>query len=677
MKYKLFILSLLLITSVYANDWFINTDKATIDFNMIMPYTFEKTSSDFNIKSITFNISGYPPNYVKKENEKLVNNNLIINIDPTKIINDLKNQELLKAINYQYSMKSTIPKTIYSNNLETQAKYPYNAQELQSLKYYLKPTEYIDSNDKNVNQFAKSLNLTEDVFTNTVMIADYLHKNIHYDLNTLTENAQQKASWTLKNKQGACDEITNLFTATLRSINVPARAISGLAYTNIHDDFSPHAWSEVYIGGKWIPFDVTYGEYGYVDVGHIEINKDNKIDKEFINFQWVGRNTKLTPKSTKYDIKPNYKLNKPSIVETNGKYQSTTLNNIEVKQRPLYTQVGINSYDVVETIIKNNNPYYVLLETELITTQDTKVLNGKTKTIILKPEESTTLYNVLKFPLADSGYIYTYPMNLNIKYKTLSTQINNSIIASPQSSKIELGLVSKYIDNSKYRITNENNYIYSSSFNETSNKVSYDCSLSKDNNKLECTLYNGVSKNNFKVCLNQKCINVNANVGDNKYFDFNLENKEYYLFTINNQDKNNQSCEYFIINNDIKKLVTNSSLNIDYKTKSFLINSQIITIPSTFNYKSLNKDCKNQELQKNNKYYINIKINNQNQKKEVTNSNSYNIEIPTNALVNEKNTIQLSLLKNDQIIDTKDINVNLSNIGFFDKIIMFFKRLFV
>jgi hypothetical protein len=74
--------------------------------------------------------------------------------------------------------------------------------------------------------------------------------------------------------KGECGGHTRLFTALARSVGIPARMVSGGAYTGIKGgSFGQHVWSEVWMGEEvgWVPLDTTFRESTYVDSGHIRL----------------------------------------------------------------------------------------------------------------------------------------------------------------------------------------------------------------------------------------------------------------------------------------------------------------------------------------------------------------------------------------------------------------------
>lgn len=73
------------------------------------------------------------------------------------------------------------------------------------------------------------------------------------------------AAETLRTRRGDCNEHTALFLALARSVGLPARSASGLAY--ISGKFYYHAWPEVFLG-TWVAVDPTFGQFP-ADAAHL------------------------------------------------------------------------------------------------------------------------------------------------------------------------------------------------------------------------------------------------------------------------------------------------------------------------------------------------------------------------------------------------------------------------
>lgn len=130
---------------------------------------------------------------------------------------------------------------------------------------YLKPSEFIDSDNKNIVASAKSLIVENDDFKTAKNISEYVSNEIQFDYSEKINQDILKASEILDNKKGVCGDYSNLMTALLRAAGIPAKSVGGLVFnqlSNSSDWSSPagsHAWVEFYTDGKWYFDDPTWG----------------------------------------------------------------------------------------------------------------------------------------------------------------------------------------------------------------------------------------------------------------------------------------------------------------------------------------------------------------------------------------------------------------------------------
>jgi hypothetical protein len=83
-----------------------------------------------------------------------------------------------------------------------------------------------------------------------------------------------QASQVLERQIGDCTEHTLLFIALCRSIGIPARELSGLAYISDSDRrFGWHAWAEVEVDGHWVAVDPTLAQ-AQADATHVVLGVD-------------------------------------------------------------------------------------------------------------------------------------------------------------------------------------------------------------------------------------------------------------------------------------------------------------------------------------------------------------------------------------------------------------------
>src|SRR5205085_4817912 len=99
-----------------------------------------------------------------------------------------------------------------------------------------------------------------DAWRVALKIADWIYQNLEWKLVATASAAQ-----TLATREADCSEFSDLFVAMARSLGLPARTVSGLAYSG--NSFGGHAWVEVW-AGKWIELDPTWGTH-FVDATHI------------------------------------------------------------------------------------------------------------------------------------------------------------------------------------------------------------------------------------------------------------------------------------------------------------------------------------------------------------------------------------------------------------------------
>lgn len=127
---------------------------------------------------------------------------------------------------------------------------------------YLKPTADIRADDKTIIDKAKEIAGSDrDAWSVARKLADWTHANITWKV---VDDAN--AAQTLATREADCYEFSKLYVAMARSLGLPARIVSGLAYSG--SSFGGHAWVEVYIG-RWTELDPTWGT-NFVDATHIK-----------------------------------------------------------------------------------------------------------------------------------------------------------------------------------------------------------------------------------------------------------------------------------------------------------------------------------------------------------------------------------------------------------------------
>jgi len=132
----------------------------------------------------------------------------------------------------------------------------------------LAASSYIQSDDPLVMQMANSVAATE---SDPWKLACALEK--HVDGTIQLKNFAQAfstAAEVARSQEGDCTEHAVLLAALCRVRKIPARCAFGLIYFEPLKGFAFHMWTEVWIGGQWVPMDATLGQGG-IAADHLKL----------------------------------------------------------------------------------------------------------------------------------------------------------------------------------------------------------------------------------------------------------------------------------------------------------------------------------------------------------------------------------------------------------------------
>jgi hypothetical protein len=374
---------------------------------------------------------------------------------------------------------------------------------------YLQPTKTIDSD--NLEIIAKASELVEgedDLFKAVFNLANWVEENVEYDLTTLTAETSQKASWVLENREGVCDEMTSLFVAMCRSVGIPARFVSGISYTTselFEEDWQPHGWAEVYFPEKgWVEFDITFGEYGYVDVTHIKLRDSEDPAEPSSEFSWLSNKVQLLPGKLDFSI---------SVLEEGAVEEDQ----VQLEQEILSSAVNFGSYNLIKGILKNNADYYAATTLRLAVPPEVNIEGRNRRTILLNPKEVRETYWIVKVSdNLNEGYWYTFPAII-YNEKNVSVQDEfQAIYDQTEYSEKEIRELTIQDEEKSY-----------------SRKVSFDCDYQKEL-KLEeestvvCKVKNIGNTNleNVNYCVDSVCEVISLPINQQSSSELKIKGEE-------------------------------------------------------------------------------------------------------------------------------------------------------
>jgi len=124
----------------------------------------------------------------------------------------------------------------------------------------------IDPTDLNIKNEARNIVGLSDSNNSFLLAMDiffWFSENTDYAIHNGGGSNVQPASLTLQKKTGDCDDLSFLYISLCRAVGIPARFIRGYLLSEDVGGFitaTPHAWTEVFVGGSignngWIPVE--------------------------------------------------------------------------------------------------------------------------------------------------------------------------------------------------------------------------------------------------------------------------------------------------------------------------------------------------------------------------------------------------------------------------------------
>ncbi|MAF35009.1 hypothetical protein CMO91_04150 [Candidatus Woesearchaeota archaeon] len=396
------LLFLLLVPGVLAlEDDLFTRSRATIDINLTGSVGVDKVGYA-RLDFLTVDLAFVPKNDPGQLVRSLVPNR------PAQVFTDKVRYtwDNPKETNFEYGAAATV-QTSSLGQVYSPVPYPFDIRKVPvTFRKYLQSTSLVDSNHPSVQEVARELREGEtEMWSLVSKAAIWVRDNVQYNLSTLNVPASKSASWVLSTRSGVCAELTTLFVGLMRNMGIPARFVSGVAYTN--SDLFPlkwggHAWAEVFFPDYgWIPFDVTFGEFGWINPGHVKTLTSLDTTDPSTRFKWKGTGVQLR-------LKP---LTIEASVRSLGPKDAPF---VDLDMRVAKNRVGPGSYSLLVIDIENNRNIYQTVELKMAKVKELRPLEER-KYAILPPRGKQTVFWAVKvtedllkgFQYAIPLYVYT------------------------------------------------------------------------------------------------------------------------------------------------------------------------------------------------------------------------------------------------------------------------------
>ncbi|MBU4493626.1 MAG: transglutaminase-like domain-containing protein [Nanoarchaeota archaeon] len=561
------VIVLFLIPFCLADDsWLHNSEKLVIELNISSSMNIVPESKDYFVDYVKAKLSFFPENDFQQRLVKL-------ETSP----DSFKKEDII-----EFKWEQPDEKELYfllNSEVETENKlkkitgkirFPLKNLDEEYAKY-TKPTENIDLNDNIIKIASELAEGEDDLYAIAHKLAEWVSRNIEYDIKYGTST--KKSSWVLKNKIGTCDEFSSLFIALCRALGIPARYVSGVAYSNIAEleGFGNHAWADVYFSDYgWVPFDPTYGEFGFINPSHIKLKSSLDSGNTSTGYEWKGHGFDIIAEKLDIDAE---------VKKISGIKEPL----IKIKADILRNNVGFGSYNLIEATIENLNSYYVPITLRLSVPLELDAVEGNKKNVLLMPNEIKKVYWIVRLTEdLKRNYIYTLPI-------TVYDLSNISSTSSFESRSNDLVISKQTIDALLEDKIEEKLKVYS-------RKVDLKCNSDKGNYYIDesilvyCSIKNtgNIFLNNVKVCLENDCKILNLGIAQEKNINFSTKPKGLGKKQILVKAKNDQVSKTSYLGYNILDYpnITISDLsypaevlfNKDYSV-SFMLNKSSDSIP--------------------------------------------------------------------------------------------------
>jgi transglutaminase-like putative cysteine protease len=486
----LIFLSLVFFVSAENFDWIGTAQSALLDVNVSAGVNLQGTVTDLRVNLTTYPLSTEFQSIQSMISKPEADNFIFYWENPESNRVEFRVDSRIRSFD---KIKPVYSKTIFPvKNLDAE------------YKQYTAPSELIDSGNSLIVAKAAELASGEtDQYKVVHKIGIWIKQNIEYDLNETLIFSSQSASWTIQNKRAVCDEMSTLFIALNRAMGIPARFVSGVAFTNdprFRKGWGPHAWAEVYFPGQgWVPFDVTYGQMGDVDLTHIELRKGPDVTTSSAYYSWFGGGA-VQPEALDVSVK---------FVSADGKKQSPVSLNASMVE----PYVGFGSYDLFEVDLKNNQNYYVPAELYVAASDIITIMGDTVNYVLLEPNEEKKLFWIVKVSDdLESKYIYTAFLSAG----TASLNDTAKLEIRQSYEKFSLEQMQSRLDSMKEEDK-------SMSAKEISVNCDYKSKFYIDEEqKIKCSLFN-TGNTNFdllKVCIDKDCRTTDLKINQQTQVEF-------------------------------------------------------------------------------------------------------------------------------------------------------------
>ena len=132
----------------------------------------------------------------------------------------------------------------------------------------LEANAYLDANDALIRETAARVaGGVDDPYEKAIRLKNWVADNMIFDLGIVSPPATE----VIRNRRGTCVGYAMLLTTLARAAGLPARFLMGYVYLN--GIWGGHAWSEIFVRDRWLPFDAAVVGPGIADAARVHFSR--------------------------------------------------------------------------------------------------------------------------------------------------------------------------------------------------------------------------------------------------------------------------------------------------------------------------------------------------------------------------------------------------------------------
>jgi len=216
-----------------------------------------------------------------------------------------------QSVRYSFVVQALRVRYDIPADLRIPASYPA------SLAPYLKEEKGVPVNDPLINEAIDKVLPQRDV--SILEAVTSIHRYLQDQLKNKNFSGYTDALTAYKLGEASCNGKGRLFVAMARTLNLPARSVSGLIMKSGSKRIS-HQWVEIYVNGYWVPFDTINNHFAEIPANFLTLYYGDEIlfrHSSNVNFQYYFQIVKkLMPKRSLRENIGDSSLNIANIYQT-------------------------------------------------------------------------------------------------------------------------------------------------------------------------------------------------------------------------------------------------------------------------------------------------------------------------------------------------------------------------